>query len=30
VWHDEFHHEWDAVRDDANELARRFHLREID
>jgi hypothetical protein len=29
-WHDEFHHEWEQTRDDANDLARRFHLHEID
>jgi hypothetical protein len=29
-WHDEFQHEWEDMRDSANELARQFHIPEID
>ena len=29
-WHGELRHEWEDVRDTANELAREYHLRELD
>jgi len=29
-WHGELHQMWDDVRDSANELARHYHLREIE
>jgi hypothetical protein len=28
-WHDQIRHEWEDMRDSANELARQFHLPEI-
>jgi predicted RNA-binding protein with EMAP domain len=29
-WHDEFRHEWEGVRDLANDLAHHYHLHTIE